>query len=68
MAQILTRRQLEKISNENIILTFLAMRKNILLQQNDLFQQNKVIKKNFQVKWPSQETNQKFIKKVTKDL
>ena len=44
------------------------MRKNILLQQNDLFQQNKVIKNNFQVKWPSQETNQKFIKKVTKDL
>ena len=50
------------------MLTFLAMRKNILLQQNDLFQQNKVIKNNFQVKWPSQETNQKFIKKVTKDL
>ena len=44
------------------------MRKNILLQQNDPFQQNKVIKNNFQVKWPSQETNQKFIKKVTKDL
>ena len=67
MAQILTRRQLEKISNENIMLTFLAMRKNILLQQDDLFQQNKVIKKNFHVKWPSQETNQEFIKKVTKD-
>ena len=44
-SQILTRRQLEKISNENLIASFLALQDNIILQQNDLLQQNRDISK-----------------------
>ena len=34
-SQILTRGQLEKMSNENLIASFLALQDNILQQQND---------------------------------
>ena len=44
-SQILTRGQLEKISNENLIVSFLALQDNIILQQNDLLQQNRDISK-----------------------
>ena len=44
MAKILTRRELEKMSNENI-LSFLALQENVLLQQNYLIQQKKEITK-----------------------
>lgn len=37
----MTRGQLEKMSNENIISPLIALQKNILLQQNHLLQQNK---------------------------
>ena len=37
--------QLEKISNENLIASFLTLQDNIILQQNDLLQQNKHILK-----------------------
>ena len=43
MAKILTRGQLEKMSNENIISTFLELQENVVLLQNDLLQQNKEI-------------------------
>ena len=43
--QILTRGQLEKMNNENLITYFLALQDNILLQQNDLSQQNKDMSK-----------------------
>ena len=43
--QILTRGQLEKMNNENLITYFLALQENILLQQNDLSQQNKDMSK-----------------------
>ena len=50
--QILTRGQLKKTSNENLIAYFLALQDNILLQQNDLLQQlghaEKVIGNNVQ--------------------
>ena len=44
-SQILTRGQLEKMSNENLIASFLALQVNIILQQNDLLQQNRDISK-----------------------
>ena len=44
MAKILTRRELEKMSNENIS-SFLALQENILLQQKYLIQQKKEITK-----------------------
>ena len=44
-SQILTRGQLEKMSNENLIASFLALQDNIILQQNDLLQQNRDISK-----------------------
>ena len=44
MAKILTRRELEKMSNENIS-SFLALQENVLLQQNYLIQQKKEITK-----------------------
>ena len=44
-SQILTRVQLEKMSNENLIAFFLALQDNIILQQNDLLQQNRDISK-----------------------
>ena len=44
-SQILTRGQLEKMSNENLIAYFLALQDNIILQQNDLLQQNRDISK-----------------------
>ena len=44
MAKILTRRELEKMSNENIS-SFLALQENVLLQQNFLIQQKKEITK-----------------------
>ena len=44
MAKILTRRELEKMSNENIS-SFLAFQENVLLQQNYLIQQKKEITK-----------------------
>ena len=44
-SQILTRGQLEKISNENLIASFSALQDNIILQQNYLFQQNRDISK-----------------------
>ena len=44
-SQILTREQLEKMSNENLIASFLALQDNIILQQNDLLQQNRDISK-----------------------
>ena len=40
-SQILTRGQLEKMSNENLIASFLALQDNIIFQQNDLLQQNR---------------------------
>ena len=44
-SQILFREQLEKMSNENLIASFLALQDNIILQQNDLLQQNRDISK-----------------------
>ena len=44
-SQILTRVQLEKMSNENLIPSFLALQNNIIPQQNDLLQQNRDIPK-----------------------
>ena len=44
-SQILTRGQLEKMSSENLIASFLALQDNIILQQNHLFQQNRDISK-----------------------
>ena len=44
-SQILTGRRLEKMSNENLIASFLALQDNIILQQNDLLQQNRDISK-----------------------
>ena len=44
-SQILTREQLEKMSNENLIAPFLALQDNIIFQQNDLLQQNRDISK-----------------------
>ena len=44
-SQILTRGQLEKMSNENLIASFLALQDSIILQQNDLLQQNRDISK-----------------------
>ena len=43
--QILTREQLEKMSNENLITSFLALQDNIIIQQNDLLPQNRDIEK-----------------------
>ena len=43
--QILTRGQLEKMSNGNLIASFLALQANKILQRNDLLQQNKDISK-----------------------
>ena len=43
--QILTRGQLEKMSNDNLIASFLALQGNITLQKNDLLQQNRDILK-----------------------
>ena len=37
--------QLEKISNENLIASFLTLQDNVILQQDDLLQQNKHILK-----------------------
>ena len=45
MVKILARGELEKMRNENIISSFLALKENVLLQQNDLLQQNKEISK-----------------------
>ena len=42
---ILTRGQLEKMSNENLIASFLVLQDNIIFQQNDLLQQNRDISK-----------------------
>ena len=44
-SQIPNRGQLEKMSNENLIASFLALQDNIILQQNDLLQQNRDISK-----------------------
>ena len=44
-SQILTRRQLGKMRNENLIVSFLGLRDNILLQQNDLLQRNRDMSK-----------------------
>ena len=44
-SQILTRGQLEKMSNEYLIAPLLALQDNIILQQNDLLQQNRDISK-----------------------
>ena len=44
-SQILTRGQLKKLSNENLIASFVALQDNIILQQNDLLQQNRDISK-----------------------
>ena len=44
-SQILTRGQLEKMSNENLIASFLALQGNVMFQQNDLLQQNRDISK-----------------------
>ena len=41
VSQILTRGQLEKMSNENLIASFLALQDNILLKLNNLLQQNR---------------------------
>ena len=43
--QILTRGQLEKMSNGNLIASFLALQDNKTLQQNDLLQENRDISK-----------------------
>ena len=45
VSQIFTGGQLEKMSNENLIASFWALRDNIILQQNDLLQQNRDISK-----------------------
>ena len=45
ISQILTREQLQKMSNENLIASFLALQDNVMLQQNDLSQQNRDILK-----------------------
>ena len=45
VSQIFTRGQLEKMSNENLIASFWALRDNTILQQNDLLQQNRDISK-----------------------
>ena len=45
MAKFFTRGQLEKMSNENIKSSFLALQENVLLQKNDLLQQNKEVSK-----------------------
>lgn len=42
-SKFLTSRQLEKQSNENIISSYLALQKNILIQQHDFLEQNKEI-------------------------
>ena len=42
---MLTRGQLEKMSYQNLIASFLALQDNIILQQNDLLQQNRDISK-----------------------
>ena len=44
-SQIFTRGQLEKMGNENLIASFVALQDNIILQQNDLLQQNRDISK-----------------------
>ena len=44
-SQILTTAQFEKMSNENLIASFLALQDNILLQKNDLLQQNRDMSK-----------------------
>ena len=44
-SQILTRRLLEKMINENLIASFLTLQDNILLQQNILLQRNRDISK-----------------------
>ena len=44
-SQILTRGQLEKMGNENLIKSFLALQDNMIFQQNDLLQQNREISK-----------------------
>ena len=44
-SQILTREQLQKMSNENLIASFSALQDNVMLQQNDLLQQNRDILK-----------------------
>ena len=47
-SKILTRRQLEKMFNENLLASFLALQynqDNIILQQNDLLQQIRDISK-----------------------
>ena len=43
--QIVTRGQLKKMSNENIIASFLALQYNIMLQQNDFLRQDRDISK-----------------------
>ena len=43
--QIVTRGQLKKMSNEDIIASFLALQYNIMLQQNDFLQQDRDISK-----------------------
>lgn len=45
MAKFFTRGQLEKMSNENIKSSFLALQENVLLQKNDLLQLNKEVSK-----------------------
>ena len=42
-SKFLASRQLEKQSNENIISSYLALQKNILIQQHDFLEQNKEI-------------------------
>ena len=42
-SKILTRKQLEKMSNENIISSFLVLQENILVQQHDPLEQNNEI-------------------------
>ena len=44
-SQILTREQLEKMNNENLTASFLALQDKTVLQQNDLLQQNRDILK-----------------------
>ena len=45
VSQILTRGELEKMSNGNLIASFLALQDNKILQQNYLLQQNRDISK-----------------------
>ena len=48
--QILTRGLLKKMSNEDLIASFLALQDNIILQQNDLLQQNRdILKELFEI-------------------